>query len=247
MAKHRWIWWQHHGTHLPTSPEAILHAQGRPFLAGRHCLDDPAWQAERQRRSAGLALEHCFGLRARKARKAAAQMRSAQPIRYVTRETLTPPPAAGRYEHLSWLYFNLGQKTMPSPPWPNLADALLTADPEVLLLLYFRFGHPACVELVDHLQARWPDRFVLAYHKTNCLCQTDQGGAGAPHENNLWARAHIRLLSPRARCCPGWPAFRDANRNHLGDVIWQSSVMDADDLVGLIELAEQTLVAAPFA
>ncbi len=130
---------------------------------------------------------------------------------------------------------------MPAPPWPDLADQLLSADPKVMLLLYFRFAHPACVELVDHLEAHWPDRYVLAYHKTNCFCQTDQDGAGAPHEYNLWPRAHIRLLSPRARCLPGWPEFRDANADHLDDVIWQSSTMVADDLDGLVEVAEEAL------
>jgi len=243
MAQHRWIWWQYHGTHLEASPEAILHAQGKPFLAGQHCLDDPGWQAERQRRAASVPLEKCFGLRARQAGNAVAQASPAGPIRYAKRKALLPLPAAGRYDHLSWLYFNHGQNTMPTPAWPDMADQLLSADPDVLLLLYFRFAHPACVELVDHLEAHWPDRYVLAYHKTNCLCQTDQDGAGAPHENNLWPRAHIRLLSPRARCCPGWPEFRDANADHLADVIWQSSTMDAEDINGLIDLAEDVLAA----
>ena len=68
---------------------------------------------------------------------------------------------------------------------------------------------------------------------------------------DLWPRDHTRLLSPHVRCFPSWLEFRDANADHLGDVIWQSSTMNADGTDGLVELAEEgrcpTRLMTPFA
>ena len=49
--------------------------------------------------------------------------------------------------------------------------------------------------------------------------------------------------SPRPPRRPAWPEFRDANADHLAAVTWQSSTMNADDLDGLVALAENAISA----
>ncbi len=244
MAEHRWIWWQYHGTHMADSPEAELHRQVRPFLAGSHALADPSWLAQRDDAEAVGRIAESFGLRKRPARQQADEARRQRPaVRHERRDELPPMPPGG-WEHLSWLYFNNSIGNPHVPAWLGLADHILTGDPDVRLLLYFTAGHPDCVQLVGHLANRWPGRWVLAYHRYNNQAETEFGGAGVLHEDVLWDLADIRLLSPMARARPGFSRFRDRHRAGLGSVVLQSCRLNGGDIEGLVELAEGVLAVA---
>ena len=238
MAEHRWIWWQYHGTHMADSPEAELHRQGRPFLAGRHALADLSWLAQREESEAVGRIPESFGLRRQLARKQADDARRQRPaVRHERRDELPPMPTGG-WEHLSWLYFNNSIGNPHVSAWPELADQILTEASDVCLLLYFTAGHPDCVQLVGHLTDSWPGRSVLAYHRYNNQTEIEAGGAGVFHEDILWDLADVRLLSPMAKARPGFSRFRDRHRSTLDGAVLQSCRLSGHDIDGLVQLAE---------
>ena len=242
MAPHRWIWWQYHGTHMADSPEAELHRQGRPFLAGRHALADPTWLARREDNEAVGRIPESFGLRKQLARKQADEAHGQRPaVQHERRDELPSMPAGG-WEHLSWLYFNNSIGNTHVPAWHGLADQILAQDPDVRLLLYFTAGHPDCVQVVGHLADRWPGRWVLAYHRYGNQIEIEADGAGVFHEDVLWDVANIRLLSTMARARPGFERFRERHRDMPDRVVLQSCRLGSDDIDGLISLAEEALV-----
>ena len=241
MAPHRWIWWQYHGTHMADSPEAELHRQGKPFLAGRHALADPSWLAQREDNEAVGRIPESLGLRKQLAREQANEARRQRPAVQHERCDELPLMPDGGWEHLSWLYFNNSIGNPHVPAWPGLADQLLSQDPDVRLLLCFTAGHPDCVQFVAHLADRWPGRWVLAYHRYNNQTETEAGGAGVFHEDVLWDVADIRLLSPMARARAGWGRFRDRHRDTLNSAVLQSCRLSSDDVDGVVKSAEYKL------
>ncbi len=189
MAKYRWVILEFIGNGRADSLEGVLHSMGKPFLVGNHALDDPGIE---QRRA--IADERQVALadmkRAEAKRRGKARLAGKPLAEIVTPEMQTlaiiddrllalgpepltkiesvAAPAGGKFEHLSWAYFNKkfnGHAYLLSL-W-EAADSIMKLDGEVKLLVYATNGHGELIELFDRLEQNYAGRYVRLFHRRN--------------------------------------------------------------------------------
>lgn len=151
------------------------------------------------------------------------------------------PPPAGGYRHLSWCYVNMSQQEHAGPPWTEVVEAVLQADPGANLCLWVQMVHPDLPGLIEFLRARHRDRHVSVYHKRGIDAATEFDGSGQPAEDWLWQHCDLRYFSPAGLVGKGSARLWETLAFDWRTIPVMHSGVTLDDLTAILLRAERLL------
>ena len=199
--QHRWVIFQHGGTHQYNSLEASLQEAGKPFLWGDHQLDDPDVSAlhVEQRQRAALSPEEA----ASRTWPTIERLGGRLPDHRTTQRTVIErplPPATDDSGIVGWCYCNVPQDQRPEnvPPhrgFIEVCSEILAADPAIRLAVWIQHPHPALVKLASWLKDHHRGRHVTIMQKRGNSAQREFGGRYHAAELALWQAADLRYMS----------------------------------------------------
>ena len=223
----RWIWIQLHGKHESDSTESVLHAAGKPFLAGRHQLDDP-----RARPMMDESREH----RAGRGQRPNGTWRQLDMLNVFC----PPPPPPDGYEHLSWMYWN----KEPAAVMQAAIDVAMTMDLDAKVLICVTEGYATFRSVIEQTRERWPGRVVVvhardAWHAWRSVTDTEN----VPDEIWTWNNADLRYVTSEAKADGHWEPF--LTWEGVEDRPWLEHAVLGDMAAIDVVIADATAVVGP--